>query len=608
MTFLVPLGLLALLTIPVVLLLHLIRERQRRVVVPSLLLWLHVPRKQDSRRARRLPLTLLLLLHLLIAGLLGLAIGRPEIFSGLASRADQLAIVVDTSTSVLARDGGQTRLAEAQDRARSLLRGMGPNGHATLIAAGPTPQVLASGGINDLPRLEAAVSGITAGGTGANLDDALVQAEAVLDLQRPASIVVLTDGAASTSQRTMAASVDWLVVGSAQPNRAILNFAARQQGTTTQLYARVANYDSAPWSGVARLYDGDQRVDTSDISIPANSETEVTWKIAPQSGALRVELDGQDSLPEDDQAYANVMTTRPLNILLVSATPEPLRRALAAVPGAKVVVIAPEQYDASNQTPADLTVFDGTLPAAWPNGGVLVVNPPEGSALLPVNGAVPTERQTLSQHGVTTAGLNFDSVSFGLVKQLTTPNWVQVELASGDTPLMLRGKTGGHDVVIWTFALQNGNLPNRLAFPLLVARTVRTLTPASLPETVQAGAPLRLHPSPRTTTVQITAPDGRAQQMASAPELTLHTLTQPGWYELAEQGPGGTIFQGRVGVSAGSVIESDLRVQTTPALQSASTVSADAAKRLTTELWPWLALAALLVLTLEWGYVHVRKA
>jgi len=294
--------------------------------------------------------------------------------------------------------------------------------------------------------------------------------------------------------------------------------------------------------------------------------------------------------------------------LLVTTTPEPLRRALAAVSGAQVVVITPEQYTANNQAVSDLTVFDGTLPATWPDGAVLVVNPPEGSAVLPVSGAVGTERQTLSQQGAMTAGLNFDSVSFGLVKQIATPDWAQVELASGDVPLILSGQTEGHDVAIWTFALQNGNLSNRLAFPLLVARTVRALTPASLPETIQAGAPLTLHPSPRASTVQITGPDGRTEQIASAPELTLQMLTQPGWYELVEQGPSGTIFQGRVGVSAGSVIESDLRVQITPALQSASTTSTEAAKHLTTELWPWLALAALLLLMLEWGYVHARKA
>ena len=66
MTFLFPLGLLALLAIPIIVVLHLLRERRRRVVVPSLMHWLNVPRRRDAQRVRRLPLTLLLLLHLLV--------------------------------------------------------------------------------------------------------------------------------------------------------------------------------------------------------------------------------------------------------------------------------------------------------------------------------------------------------------------------------------------------------------------------------------------------------------------------------------------------------------------------------------------------------------
>ena len=83
MTFLLPLGLLALLTLPVILLLHLLRERRRRVAVPSLLHWQNLPRKREGERIRRLPLTLLLLLHLLVAALIGLALGWPQLAGAL---------------------------------------------------------------------------------------------------------------------------------------------------------------------------------------------------------------------------------------------------------------------------------------------------------------------------------------------------------------------------------------------------------------------------------------------------------------------------------------------------------------------------------------------
>src|SRR5919198_2765146 len=117
MTFLIPIGLLALLSLPIIIVLHLLRERRRRVTVPSLLHWLDVPRRREGERIRRLPLTLLLLLHLLIAGLLGLALGQPQLTGAPNNAARQTAIVLDTSTSMAARAGTTTRFAQAQVRA-----------------------------------------------------------------------------------------------------------------------------------------------------------------------------------------------------------------------------------------------------------------------------------------------------------------------------------------------------------------------------------------------------------------------------------------------------------------------------------------------------------
>lgn len=98
MSFLLPLGLLALLALPLIVLLHFLRERRRRVPTPSLLLWANLPRRVEGERSRRLPLTLLLLLHLLIATLLGVALGGPQITGALTPDARHTAIILDTST------------------------------------------------------------------------------------------------------------------------------------------------------------------------------------------------------------------------------------------------------------------------------------------------------------------------------------------------------------------------------------------------------------------------------------------------------------------------------------------------------------------------------
>ena len=77
MNLLVPLGLLGLLTLPVILVLHLLRNRRELLPIPSLRLWYGLQQKKQGRLPRSIPLTLMLLLQVLAAGALTLALARP---------------------------------------------------------------------------------------------------------------------------------------------------------------------------------------------------------------------------------------------------------------------------------------------------------------------------------------------------------------------------------------------------------------------------------------------------------------------------------------------------------------------------------------------------
>ena len=608
MTFLVPLGLLALLTLPIIVVLHLLRERRRRVAVPSLQHWLNVPRRREGERIRRLPLTLLLLLHLLVAALLGLALGRPQLPGVLSGPNSQTAIVIDTSTSMGAREGATTRFALAQDRVRAVLRRMSSSDRATLIAAGPTARVVASGGAGDIAALTAALGELQPGGAGTDIAGALTLAEASFDQQLRRQIVVLTDGALPPSAiQPLDTPLDWQQVGGNQSNRAIIAFAARPWGANLQVYARVANYGSTPFATTLRLSGDDRPLGTRDITIASGGQSEITWTLSASYAALRAELDGRDPLPEDDQAFLNVAQARPVKALLVSATPDVLRRALTAVPGVSATVVDPAGYtDAavSAQAP-DLTIFDGFLPTEWPAGSTLAINPPAGSPLLDVKPRLTSAiAGQLSQRGALLEGLSLGGINFGIPRSITRPAWAETQLAIGAAPLILRGRSGAHEIAIWTFDLAAGNLPTRLAFPLLVARTVRDLTPPPLPPNIQAGAPLTLRPDPRAAEIQIAGPDKAIVALPIAPALTLDTLTQPGFYKVEERSGGVTFFRGQVGVNAGAAIESDLRPRPAPRIGGPLPEPSDASRREMTDLWPLLALGALAALMIEWGYIH----
>jgi hypothetical protein len=608
MTFLLPLGLLAFLALPIILVLHLLRERRRRVAVPSLQHWLNLPRQRDGERIRRLPLTLLLLLHLLVAGLLALALGQPQLAGTPKSSARQLIVVLDTSTSMAARAGTTTRFGQAQARARELLRSLRADDRATIIAAGAHARVVAEGAAGNLTGLLAALDDLRPGGDGAAFESALTLAAAELDPERERRIVALSDGGTTVSARPDV-PLSWESFGDEQPNQAIVDFAARRWGGKLQVYARVANYDDASFQATLRLYGDKQLVEARPLRIAAGSETELTWTLPASYATLHAALDADDALSDDDQAFLAVAQPRPTTALLVASQPEPLRRALAAA-GAQATIVEPARYAEAlaAQPQVDLTIFDGFLPDEWPAGAVLAIDPPPDSRLVAGERPADTESGSeLRQTGAILDGLSFGGVNFGPPQDIAQPAWAGTQLARGSQPLIMRGRDGPHEIAIWNFDLATGNLPTRLAFPLLVARTLHDLVPAPLPAAIQSGETLALQLDPRAANVAITAPDGQQSTLAVTRSIALDTLTQPGFYHIQAGS-----LNSQVGVNAGSASESDLRGQTavagSQAEQSSEGWAAPARdtnrSQPLTDLWPWLALGALALLMLEWGYIH----
>ena len=57
-------------------------------------------------------------------------------------------------------------------------------------------------------------------------------------------------------------------------------------------------------------------------------------------------------------------------------------------------------------------------------------------------------------------------------------------------------------------------------------------------------------------------------------------------------------------MNAGAAIESDLRPRPAPPIVGVDQGADATPQRAVRDIWPWLALAALAVLMLEWGYIH----
>jgi hypothetical protein len=614
-TLLLPLALLGLLTLPAILLLHLLRNRREQLLIPSLRLWQGLQQARHGGRPRQIPLSLLLLLQLLVAAAITLALARPA-FSYVLGRPQHTIIVLDTSTSMAAVDtvGGLSRFDSARSEIDRYIQTLRSSDSIAVVGLSNQPLVLLQGDGNQQPFLRSELEKLGVGSDGVDLSRTLSLAGSLVEPDYTNRLIVMTDGNFSMSPETLPVlpvEPEWeFFPGEARNlgNQALLDVSAQPlPDGRHRLFARVVNYDDEPVERTLRVFGDDSLAAETTLEIASQADVARVWTLPATAQTAIIELGGSDPLPIDDRAELFLAGAVEVRVLLVSDKPDLLLRVFQAQPGVEVRVADHIPEDSAGY---DLLVVDG-LPAdqtRWPSGNMLVVNPGLGHPLLPADVSVRTLRPEPDSASSILSGIDLSGVFFERAPHLNGVDWATVDLtgATGDgdqIPLILRGSpVPGSRVMVWAFDPDASNLPGRLAFPLLTASSLSVLLNPSLPQSVAVGRPVHL---PGGFSVQI--PDGHRLFRDSLREgdLFVHTR-QPGIYRVFND-----VNQLVAGfaVHAGSSRESNLMKRVSSEDTKAITVrlvSAPNSEINFEEYWPWLVGLALFVIGVE-GWLAWRK-
>ena len=107
-----------------VILLYLLKQRRRRMEVSTLMFWDKILRdEQTVTSMSKLKKLLSLLLQLIFIALLAFAVARP-LLSGKLTGARRIVLLIDTSASMLVREGSKTRFDLAREKALDVVQGM----------------------------------------------------------------------------------------------------------------------------------------------------------------------------------------------------------------------------------------------------------------------------------------------------------------------------------------------------------------------------------------------------------------------------------------------------------------------------------------------------
>ena len=318
-TFTLPLGFLALLAVPILVGIYLLRTRSRRYPVSSLMLWVNQKQaRQGGLRIERLQTPLLFLLELLALIFLALAIAEPIIRTSKSQI--PLTVVLDDSFSMLggAEDTPKSRAIKALEE---LLTPDGINPLAKprygvrYVLAGTEPQLLnevaksAGEAIDELQRWRCLSPSV-------DLEAAISFAAALGDSK--ALMLIVTDG--PPAHPLESDSIQWWGFGIPQLNVAFVNATRTSAESGERCLFEITNltggvrktelvvelHDTVIGESCARLHHS-----TPDIR-PMETHR-VVLSLPPRTPALRAQI-GDDSLSIDNTVVLLPQIRKPVHV------------------------------------------------------------------------------------------------------------------------------------------------------------------------------------------------------------------------------------------------------------------------------------------------------
>lgn len=609
------------LAVPLVLLYLLKMKRQDRVV-PSTLLWARaIQDLQATHPFQKLRRSLLLILQLLLLAFLSFALARPAISS---TRLDgrTVAIILDGSASMKSRDAAAgSRFEEARRLALETVEAMQRDGGEAMVVAAAHRTSVRVGLTTDRVALRRGIEELRPEDVGADLDRAVTLAAAALRGRPRPEIHLFTDGAgARLSASPGEAAIRFLRVGSSADNAAITMVDVRPAPPRRlaelkamgrleagrypfQIFAGLRNFGAAPIKAYLTLHHEDRLAGAREVGIPAGGEASVLFEDSFEPGVGRLSLDLDDVLAADNTVHFAIRAPREARVALLNPKSPFFERALRGFP----YVSAVRADEAALRGEGwDLVLSEGDVPDPLPDAPFVVFRP-----RVPVDGIELGETQPFpdladwSREHPVLKSVDFADVHVSEARPPASPPGRILLKGTGGSALgVLQQSPGRPFRLVFAFGLTDSDWPLRPSFPIfawnLVQQAMEATTVVGLPQlrtgslatlpALGSGVDIRL-PSGRTMRVEPPAPD--------LPPAFAGTV-EAGVYE-ADWGGERRI---RFCCNLLDEHESDVKPADRIGAGGADVAAQTGRSILHRDLWPWIAVAVLLVALFEWYAFH----
>ena len=531
MRFLYPLGLLALIGVPLLIIIYILRSKYNEQTVPSTYLWT-LSERFFKRRNPFSGLTgiISLILQILMVIFASLALARPVFV--MPESASEYCFILDATGSMNTKVGLKTDFERGKEYIEDAIDDARLGSSYTLIVMSSDTSVVFER-IQDKKVAKDMLSDIECTDGSAEHTDALARAQRYFDENTSTLLYLVTDKDYETAKNVEIVNVS---------SQNVVNYAISEvKGELTNgrlsATASLISYNENADLRIEMYIDGAKSpVATKTVSVKADEKTPLEIS-ADATGyqSFRLVITNKDSLAQDNEVILyNMQSEASYSILLVSETPFFLNVAFDTLTDSKIDVISPKEYE--GQKGYGLYVFQSYTPDVLPDAAVWLINSTKsvdnsGFGVRGVNELSAPAELVKSTSTSSKARALLDGVVgrdifigeyvkySGMYTQFTT-------LFSYDSnPLIFAGVNGlGNREVVFGFDLHKSDLPLSSDFTALVSNLLEYSCPDLLTRTdYVCGETAEINVTANIDSVKTISPDGEENY----PDTSTDTATLP---------------------------------------------------------------------------------
>lgn len=546
MSFAQPLGFLALLAIPVLVIIYIIKSKYTEQTIPSTYLW----ELSERFLKRKNPLKaitgiLSLILQILAVIFIALAIAHPVFV--VKGGANDYCFVLDSSASMNVVSDGKTRFTSAKDEIRKIINSSADGSTYTLISAGGTTDVVFHG-IDDKRSALNQLNQLSSSYVSSGLDSALMRAQKYFESNTSMQFYLVTDKTIENTE-----NVNYIRVTGGNVNYGLSDvsyiFNMGEDGVNTTTVTGKAWSYMGDASLTVEVYENSERRPSGNaqVQVEGNSATEFSVTVAnTEFSSLTVRIKENDDLSQDNAVTLyGTAGGETYDILIVSKTPYLIKAALEAA-NMTCEVITPAQYSEEKCRGYSLYVFDSDndkpfLPDSLPtDGAVWFINPSgsvektgfstrggsEGGGETKLNTSTSSRVRSLLK------GTSSDDTTLAsYVKCGQTGLFYNLMFCNGDPVIFAGSNAHGNREVVFAFDWNFSDFPLSFNGRAIIKNLINYTFPSLADETLAfSGETISLNVLPGCTSLKVVSPSGEEEFLDTSEIISEYMLTETGEY------------------------------------------------------------------------------